>query len=341
VHTVERNGPSDHGTFLVKKAKTANESKQSYFQKKLTQRRKTHLPTKKNKDGNTESGKGTNLNMVRTQREDFIDSWPQTLRSDRFDMAEFEDTNISEEAQMDMPISMSEDVRANNANGPQMKKYSQNANTNKKRSRTGRKLPTRKQPVSLSMVPPPIPEAESNLGLHKPHPPDPEQVIINLSDGQTVNIIFSYMVGGFIATTVAYLSALLVESICNCAKACGRKSTHHEWLNDTEQEKIEVNSELNLAALPTNLEEFLVKKMDVRYKGQHFYCWQKVGTEFKISRLDLRYLKIEYKRDNGSPTSKLLEMLGKAKGKTISDLMDVLKSPKVNRPDITTFIKLT
>ena len=81
--------------------------------------------------------------------------------------------------------------------------------------------------------------------------------------------------------------------------------------------------------------------MDVRYKGQHFYCWQKVGIEFKISRLDLRYLKIEYKRDNGSPTSKLLEMLGKAKGKTISDLMDVLKSPKVNRPDITTFIKLT
>ena len=93
--------------------------------------------------------------------------------------------------------------------------------------------------------------------------------------------------------------------------------------------------------LPLNLEDFLVKKLDVRRKGQRFYGWQKVGAVFNIRRDDLRYLKIEYKRDNGSPTSKLLEMLGKAKNRTISDLMDVLKSSDVNRLDITSVIKLT
>ena len=93
--------------------------------------------------------------------------------------------------------------------------------------------------------------------------------------------------------------------------------------------------------LPLTLEDFLVKKLDVRYRGQRFYGWQKVGTVFKISRDDLRYLKIEYKRDNGSPTSKLLEMLGKAKNITISDLVEVLESSDVNRLDITSVIKLT
>ena len=85
----------------------------------------------------------------------------------------------------------------------------------------------------------------------------------------------------------------------------------------------------------------LVKKLDVRRKGERFYGWQKLGAEFKVDIDDLRYLKIEYKRDNGSPTSKLLEILGITKNATMSELVDILNSAKVNRPDVTTLIKLT
>ncbi len=53
---------------------------------------------------------------------------------------------------------------------------------------------------------------------------------------------------------------------------------------------------------------------------------------------DLEYLKIEYKRDNGSPTSKLLSILGISKGKTVSDLMNVLRSSKVKLPDVASLI---
>ena len=84
----------------------------------------------------------------------------------------------------------------------------------------------------------------------------------------------------------------------------------------------------------------LMKKLDVHRKGERFYGWQRIGAEFKIHIDDLRYLKLEYKRDNGSPTIKLLEILGITKNKTISDLVKVLESPKVNRFDITSLIKL-
>ena len=84
----------------------------------------------------------------------------------------------------------------------------------------------------------------------------------------------------------------------------------------------------------------LMKKLDVHGKGERFYGWQRIGAEFEIHIDDLRYLKLEYKRDNGSPTVKLLEILGITKNKTISDLVTVLEIPKVNRFDITSLIKL-
>ena len=83
-----------------------------------------------------------------------------------------------------------------------------------------------------------------------------------------------------------------------------------------------------------------MKKLDVHGKGERFYGWQRIGAEFEIHIDDLRYLKLEYKRDNGSPTVKLLEILGITKNKTISDLVTVLEIPKVNRFDITSLIKL-
>ena len=95
---------------------------------------------------------------------------------------------------------------------------------------------------------------------------------------------------------------------------------------------------LNLSELPPDLEYLLVKTLDVRRKGERHYGWQKVGAAFKISKDDLEYLKIEYRRDNGSPTCTLLSMLG-TKGKTVSDLENVLRSPKGKLPNVASRIR--
>ncbi|KAJ7383299.1 hypothetical protein OS493_029264 [Desmophyllum pertusum] len=96
---------------------------------------------------------------------------------------------------------------------------------------------------------------------------------------------------------------------------------------------------LTLSEIPPDLEDQLVKKLDVRRKGERLYGWQKVGEEFEIGSDDLEYLKIEYKRENGSPTSKLLSILGISKGKTVSDLVNVLKRPKVKLADVASLIR--
>ena len=96
-----------------------------------------------------------------------------------------------------------------------------------------------------------------------------------------------------------------------------------------------------MAHLPLDLQEILIKKLDVRCKRKRSYDWKKVGEAFEIPDDDLRYLKLEYKRDTGSPTSKLLEILGITKEKTISDLVAVLEGPGLRRPDISSIISLT
>ena len=92
--------------------------------------------------------------------------------------------------------------------------------------------------------------------------------------------------------------------------------------------------------LPPHLEDLLAMMLDVRLKGRGSFGWQKVGAEFKVSKVILDYLAVEYERENGSPTIKLLYILG-AGGKTISELVDVLKSRKVKRRDIANLIRLT
>ena len=99
--------------------------------------------------------------------------------------------------------------------------------------------------------------------------------------------------------------------------------------------------DLNLSRLPPDLEDLLAMKLDIRRKGERSAGWRKVGAEFKVNQDHLRYLDIEYKRDNGSPTVKLLQILGMNSNKTIADLVEVLKSPKVNRCDIANLIILT
>jgi len=86
-----------------------------------------------------------------------------------------------------------------------------------------------------------------------------------------------------------------------------------------------------LKDIPLVLEDYLIKKLDVRRK------WQKVGTEFGIKRDDLEYLENEH-RYNKSPTKQLLDTLG-YQGRTTADLVNVLKSPNVNYPDIALFVQ--
>ena len=96
--------------------------------------------------------------------------------------------------------------------------------------------------------------------------------------------------------------------------------------------------DLNLSKMPPDLDYLLVKTLDMRRRGERRYGWQKVGAAFKIPKDDLEYLNIEYRRDNGSPTSTLLAILG-TRGKTVSDLENVLRSPKVKLPNVASLIR--
>ena len=96
--------------------------------------------------------------------------------------------------------------------------------------------------------------------------------------------------------------------------------------------------DLSLFEMPPDLDNLLVKTLDMRRRGERRYGWQKIGVAFKISKDDLEYLNIEYRRDNGSPTSSLLEILG-TKGKTLSDLENVLRSPEVKLPEVASLIR--
>ena len=89
-------------------------------------------------------------------------------------------------------------------------------------------------------------------------------------------------------------------------------------------------ADLNLCEIPPDLEDILVKRLDVPHdrSGNNAYGWVKVGNAAGISRHELRFYKTEYQRPNGSPTKPLLEKLG-SQGKTISYLKDVLQAPEV------------
>ena len=89
--------------------------------------------------------------------------------------------------------------------------------------------------------------------------------------------------------------------------------------------------------MPLDLENLLIKKLDVR-REDRLYGWEKVGTAFGIEKVDLEYLETSYQRKGGSPTKDLLDMLG-CQGKKMSDLVNVLKSPTVDYPDIALLIQ--
>ena len=78
------------------------------------------------------------------------------------------------------------------------------------------------------------------------------------------------------------------------------------------------------------LEDILVKTLDVQHG------WEKVGRALKIKEIDLqhwKYNKLE------SPTVLLLETLKASYPDfTVAKLIDTLKGPKVNRPDVVSHI---
>ena len=99
-------------------------------------------------------------------------------------------------------------------------------------------------------------------------------------------------------------------------------------------------ADLNLCEIPPDLEDILVKRLDVPHgrSGNNAYGWVKVGNAAGISRHELRFYKTEYQRPNGSPTKLLLEKLG-SQGKTISYLIDVLQAPEVQLDNVAASIK--
>ena len=81
-----------------------------------------------------------------------------------------------------------------------------------------------------------------------------------------------------------------------------------------------------------NLQQYLVKKLDIQKRGQA--NWYKVGIKFKIPRDYLKCLTLQYRRDGGSPTNCLLEVL-ETRGEeepTVKDFVKVLRD--LGRKDI-------
>ena len=98
--------------------------------------------------------------------------------------------------------------------------------------------------------------------------------------------------------------------------------------------------DLKLSEIPQDLEDLLVTILDVTHgmPGREEYGWQKVGSAAGISRHELKLYRNEYLRQNGSPTKLLLEKLG-SQGKTISHLLDILQTPRVQLCSVAVLIR--
>ncbi|XP_078358137.1 uncharacterized protein LOC144642904 [Oculina patagonica] len=309
------------------------------------------------------------------QNENFI-SRPSLDVRDIFDTEELGDANLSEMADFNVnellsSTSSTEDFQEKATTSST--KYSlSNTMYRWRQRRVNPKFPTSKRTVPRPIASPTI-KAKNWSGQFTAPLPVPEPMnkrSANVTAGpQNINI--NCVLGGFLGTSLAWLllgTALvwLWFSIKRTthSKTWNNRQSGYYRLNGTEQSEKEdeeisfsngnvdsknaTNSShtvttaefkhVKLSEIPPDLEDLLVKKLDVRCKGERLYGWQKVGAVFKIANHDLDYLKLEYKRDNGSPTSKLLCLLGISKGKTVSDLMNVLKSPKVKLPDVASVI---
>lgn len=88
-----------------------------------------------------------------------------------------------------------------------------------------------------------------------------------------------------------------------------------------------------LTEMPLDLRDSLAIKLDVRRHGERLRGWQKVGNQFHIEEDILYYLEDELLKPAGSPTLELIKIL-ETKGKNVLELVNALKSPEVNYPDV-------
>lgn len=300
--------------------------------KKLTKRKKAHSlkSTRRDKVADLERRKD---HVIRIPNEDFM-AWHvhEDIQLYMLDTEEPEDPNISEDASFDKSSFM-QDVNGKTTTALQNR---ENRVFNK-RGRASPRFPAKERTPPRSKVTT-LEETNSGLIQLTSQSADPEVENDVLSD-YTEKILY-LIVGVLLGVTLrGYFSSRILSIYVN-AMAWLKNPRRYKQLNSKKQPRIAVDSNLNLSMLPPDLEDLLCMKLDVRRKGERSSGWRKVGAEFKVSQDHLRYLNIEYRRDNGSPTSKLLQVLG-TRGKTISDLVDVLKSPRVNRLDIANLITLT
>jgi len=276
-------------------------------------------------------------------------AWPSLDISDISDEEELEDSNLSEIADLNSFLSPSQDIKGISTVSPPTKASLSNAFQRWRQRRLDVPRPIARPPVVVNTrSKQPIPE-QMNKGSY------------NFTTSSQ-NISINCVLGGFLGTSLACLlsGAALLWLLLSLQK---RRGWYMRWhgteLPESEVEELPYFNEkadytnttsssyaatsvnlkqLNLSELPPDLEHLLVKTLDVRRRGERHYGWQKVGAAFKISKDDLEYLKIEYRRDNGSPTSTLLSILG-TKGKTVSDLENVLRSPKGKLPNVASRIR--
>lgn len=264
-------------------------------------------------------------------------SWRQALFSDALHSINFEDKNTSEETDLNAMASVTKDVFKKSPNVSRTK-----ATSKTKKGRNGRRKRTPKRDVIVVATPTQISKKDFMDKPNRPHPPEIEKTGHFTSIDLQYDANISFFLWVFLGSAaLSGLWAVVLDSIRSYIKSLCRQNKARKSSKDPEHRQIVVNSDCNLAHLPLDLQEILIKKLDVRCKRNRFYGWKKVGEAFEIPIDDLRYLKLEYKRDTGSPTSKLLEILGITKKKTISDLVTVLEGPELRRTDISSIITLT
>lgn len=277
-------------------------------------------------------------------------AWPSLDISDIYE-EELEDSNLSEIADLHSFLSRTQDVQGMTTATPPKPTFFSKAFHRWRQRQVNPKFSTSKRAAPRPIARPP---AGAKI-------PDKMNKGSSNFTASSQNISISCVLGGFLGTSLAcLLSGLaMLWLLLSLQKLRGWYRLNGTELQDSEieempdfDEKAEYTSatsssyrvtsvnlkDLHLSEMPPDLDYLLVKNLDMRRKGERRYGWQKVGAAFKISKDDLEYLKIEYKRVNGSPTSTLLSILG-TKGRTVSDLENVLRSPKVKLPKIASLIR--
>ena len=222
------------GSQPTTKALAKHERKQGNYLRKINRRRKVHtLPVYSIKKANNESDKSIN-------KRNLFDSW----RSDKFKMMKFEDINISEETDFSEFISVSKNIPEKTLPAlPTEASPLTTASSYGERSSTGRKRFKKYTDVK------PIPTPQTpGAAFKKPSQvyasPKTEKEDHLIYRGPIPDAMLPYcVVGSFLGTVVARVSALVLKSIRTYVKSRrSRRKRHITLFNDPEHQQIELHS---------------------------------------------------------------------------------------------------